>query len=53
MAPALIGMGLVKGYAARKQQAALRVEAGEALDKQESSKFFLRMICEMTYALLH
>lgn len=36
MAPALIGLGLVKGYAARKRQAAIRAEEAEAAERIES-----------------
>ena len=36
MAPALIGVGLVKGYAARKKLAAIRAEEAEAVDKNDT-----------------
>ncbi len=36
MAPALIGMGLVKGYSARKKRAAIQAEEAEAVEKERS-----------------
>ena len=36
MAPALIGMGLVKGYAARRKRAAMRSNEAEAAERSGS-----------------
>jgi hypothetical protein len=36
MAPALIGMGLVKGYAARRKRAAMSTEDAEAVGQNDS-----------------
>ncbi len=36
MAPALIGMGLVKGYAARRKRAAINAEEAEAAGRNDS-----------------
>lgn len=37
MAPALIGMGLVKGYAARRKRAAMRADKAEAAGRNSSA----------------
>ena len=37
MAPALIGMGLVKGYAARRKRAAMRADKAEAAERNGSA----------------
>ena len=37
MAPALIGMGLVKGYAARRKRAAMRADKAEVAERNSSA----------------
>jgi hypothetical protein len=37
MAPALIGMGLVKGYAARRKRAAMRADKAEVAERNGSA----------------